>query len=255
MAVTRSVLLFAPAACGLSSTTVVRCHSPSSRSYRAAPIEPGQPTAQDEPAQAPIRYLLWRLVVALLLGVPLADLSMAVVLVPSSRLPGWQWVLLHLRPVTGAILGEEDVWRCSPRQAAQRTAAVPQERPADFAVTVAEMVEMVEMGRTPHKRPFAGDSAEDRAMVAKALEQVGLTALAGRARWERIHVNDIALDRYDIGGHVAVVVDSSSEAITPLDITALDGFLDRHDDLAGAMQACASASTSTGGRHRAKIMD
>jgi iron complex transport system ATP-binding protein len=85
----------------------------------------------------------------------------------------------HLRPVTGAILvGEEDVWRCSPRQAAQRTAAVPQERPADFAVTVAEMVGM---GRTPHKRPFAGDSVEDRAMVAKALEQVGLTALAGRS--------------------------------------------------------------------------
>jgi hypothetical protein len=52
-----------------------------------------------------------------------------------------------------------------------------------------------------------------------------------------------------------VVVDSSSEAITLLDITALDEFLDRHDDLAGALHACASASTSTGGRHRAKIMD
>jgi anti-anti-sigma factor len=64
-----------------------------------------------------------------------------------------------------------------------------------------------------------------------------------------------ALDRYDIGGHVAVVVDSSSEAIAPLDITALDEFLDRHDDLAGALQACASASTYTGGRHRAKAMD
>jgi hypothetical protein len=40
-----------------------------------------------------------------------------------------------------------------------------------------------------------------------------------------------------------------------LDITALDEFLDRHDDLTGALQACASASTSTGGRHRAKVMD
>jgi anti-anti-sigma factor len=64
-----------------------------------------------------------------------------------------------------------------------------------------------------------------------------------------------ALDRYDIGGHVAVVVGSSSEAITLLDIIALDEFLDRHDDLAAALQACASASTSTGGRHRAKVMD
>jgi E1-E2 ATPase len=35
--------------------------------YQAAPVEPGQPTAQDEPAEAPVRYLLWRLVVALLL--------------------------------------------------------------------------------------------------------------------------------------------------------------------------------------------
>lgn len=85
----------------------------------------------------------------------------------------------HLRPVTGAILvGAEDVWRCAPRQAARRTAAVPQERPADFAVTVAEMVAM---GRTPHKRPFAGDTVQDRAIVAQALEQVGLSALAGRA--------------------------------------------------------------------------
>lgn len=64
-----------------------------------------------------------------------------------------------------------------------------------------------------------------------------------------------ALDRYDIDGHVAVVVNSNSEAITPLDITVLDEFLDRHDDLTGALQACASASTSTGGRHRAKVMD
>jgi len=64
-----------------------------------------------------------------------------------------------------------------------------------------------------------------------------------------------ALDRYDIDGHVAVVVDSSSEAIAPLDVTALDEFLDRHDDLSGALQACASASTSTGGRHRARVLD
>lgn len=63
-----------------------------------------------------------------------------------------------------------------------------------------------------------------------------------------------ALDRYDIDGHLAVVVDSNSEA-TSTDVTALDQFLDVHDDLAGALQACARASTSTAGRHRAKIMD
>jgi anti-anti-sigma regulatory factor len=64
-----------------------------------------------------------------------------------------------------------------------------------------------------------------------------------------------ALDRHDIDGHVAVVVDSNSEAITSPEIAALDEFLDRHDDLAGALQACARASIATPGRHRAKVMD
>ncbi len=62
--------------------------------YRAAPIEPE--SAPGEPSDAPVRYLLRRLMVALLLGVPLGDLSMTVVLLPSSRFPGWQWVLLAM---------------------------------------------------------------------------------------------------------------------------------------------------------------
>lgn len=61
-----------------------------------------------------------------------------------------------------------------------------------------------------------------------------------------------ALDRYDIDGHVAVVVDSNSDVITSPEITALDELLDRHDDLASALLACAGASISTAGRHRAK---
>lgn len=64
-----------------------------------------------------------------------------------------------------------------------------------------------------------------------------------------------ALDRYDIDGHVAVVVNSNSEVIRSPEITALDELLDRHDDLASALLACASASISTPGRHRAKVMD
>jgi P-type Cu+ transporter len=63
--------------------------------YRAAPIEPDQP-AQNELTDAPVRYLLRRLVVALLFGVPLGDLSMMVVFLPSSRFTGWQWVLLAM---------------------------------------------------------------------------------------------------------------------------------------------------------------
>jgi Cu+-exporting ATPase len=63
--------------------------------YRAAPIEP-EASAPEEASDARVRYLLRRLVVALLLGVPLGDLSMTVVLLPSSRFIGWQWVLLAL---------------------------------------------------------------------------------------------------------------------------------------------------------------
>lgn len=48
------------------------------------------------PEVDPVRELWRRLVVALLLGVPLADLSTTLVLVPSLRFPGWQWVLLAL---------------------------------------------------------------------------------------------------------------------------------------------------------------
>lgn len=63
--------------------------------YQAVPIEADQP-ASPEPAAAPVRSLLRRLVVALLLGVPLGDLSMAVVMLPSARFAGWQWVLLAM---------------------------------------------------------------------------------------------------------------------------------------------------------------
>lgn len=64
-----------------------------------------------------------------------------------------------------------------------------------------------------------------------------------------------ALDRYDIDGHLAVVIDSNSETVPPPELTPLDEFLDVHDDLAGALYACANASASTTGRHRAKVIN
>lgn len=64
-----------------------------------------------------------------------------------------------------------------------------------------------------------------------------------------------ALDCYDIDGHLAAVIDPRSEAITRPEIAALDEVLDIHHDLASALRACARASTSTGGRHRASATD
>jgi Cu+-exporting ATPase len=73
----------------------------------AAPMPVGTLIAQIEkagygasvvasPKEDRVRDLWRRLVVALLVGVPLADLSITLVLVPSLRFPGWQWVLLAM---------------------------------------------------------------------------------------------------------------------------------------------------------------
>lgn len=61
-----------------------------------------------------------------------------------------------------------------------------------------------------------------------------------------------ALDCYDIDGHLAIIIDARSETITRPEISMLSEIVDIHHDLAGALRACARASISTGGRHRAK---
>lgn len=66
-----------------------------------------------------------------------------------------------------------------------------------------------------------------------------------------LHAVFEALDQYDIEGHLAVVVDSRSAAISRPDISALGEIVDIHHDLASALRACARASISSGGRHRA----
>jgi P-type Cu+ transporter len=63
--------------------------------YQAVPVEQLE-DADARPDQRRVRYLWRRLAVALLLGTPMADLSITLVLVPSLRFPGWRWVLLAL---------------------------------------------------------------------------------------------------------------------------------------------------------------
>ena len=59
------------------------------------------------------------------------------------------------------------------------------------------------------------------------------------------------LDSYDIDGHLAIVIDSRSEALTRPEINELSEIVDIHHDLASALRTCARASITTGGRHRA----
>ena len=79
----------------------------------------------------------------------------------------------YYRPATGTVsVDGMDIWRCSARQAAQTVAAVLQEQPTDFALTVREIVAL---GRTPYRSGFGS-----AAVIDGALDTLGLTALAHR---------------------------------------------------------------------------
>ncbi|MCQ0023166.1 ABC transporter ATP-binding protein [Streptomyces somaliensis DSM 40738] len=88
-------------------------------------------------------------------------------------------VYRHLRPAAGRVLVDgHDVRDLSPARAARCVAALPQERAVDFDLTVRDVVVM---GRTPYKGPFSGEDASDRAVVARALERVGMGAAHDRS--------------------------------------------------------------------------
>jgi len=83
-----------------------------------------------------------------------------------------------LRPEVGAVqVGGDDVWDLSARQSAQRTAVVVQEGSADFDFTV---LDVVAMGRNPHKGSFDRDTSADRDLCDDALQRVGMAGFAER---------------------------------------------------------------------------
>ena len=87
-------------------------------------------------------------------------------------------VYRHLRPDDGTVvIGADDIWQLKPSHAARHVSAVPQERPVEFDLTV---LEIVAMGRTPHRSMFQLTTNEDRMTVADAIEQAGLTRFAER---------------------------------------------------------------------------
>jgi len=82
-------------------------------------------------------------------------------------------------PRSGRVLLDgQDIHRLPPRRVAQRIAAVLQEQPTDFALTVAEIVAL---GRAPHRRALSGPSAQDLHLVDHALDRLSLHALAHRS--------------------------------------------------------------------------
>ena len=85
----------------------------------------------------------------------------------------------YLTPSGGMIhLDGVDIWSLSSREAACSVAAVLQEQPTDFALTVSEIVEL---GRTPHRKGFGGaGSAHDAEIVHSSLDRLNLLEFSNR---------------------------------------------------------------------------
>ncbi|GAA4105717.1 ABC transporter ATP-binding protein [Actinomadura miaoliensis] len=87
-------------------------------------------------------------------------------------------VYRSLRPAAGAVsLDGDDLWRMRARQAARRRAVVTQHGELGGEFSVAEVVAM---GRAPYKGLLDREDAGDRAIVADALERVGMAWAADR---------------------------------------------------------------------------
>jgi iron complex transport system ATP-binding protein len=86
-------------------------------------------------------------------------------------------------PLAGRVLVDgEDVSAWSPRRRALALGYVPQSGAGPFPFTVREMVLM---GRTAHRGPFAAPTLADHQAADASLEALGIAALAGRD-WLRI---------------------------------------------------------------------
>ncbi|MCP1167684.1 ABC transporter ATP-binding protein [Limimaricola litoreus] len=82
------------------------------------------------------------------------------------------------RPHGGKVhIGGGDLWRMTPRAAARRVAAVLQEQPTDFALSVREIAEL---GRVPHRRGLSGSGTREAEIVEAALHRLDLAGLAER---------------------------------------------------------------------------
>ncbi|OMH25813.1 ABC transporter ATP-binding protein [Motiliproteus sp. MSK22-1] len=82
------------------------------------------------------------------------------------------------RPHSGIVtLQGRDLWKMNIRESAQSIAVVLQESSTDFNLDVRQVLDM---GRTPHKRLFERDSRQDRKIVEDVLDRLSLRELARR---------------------------------------------------------------------------
>ena len=87
-------------------------------------------------------------------------------------------VYRYYKPDTGTVMIDgRDIWLMSAKTVAKCVAAVLQEQPTDFALTV---LEIVSLGRTPHHGLFASENESDRDIVARTLDRLNLHNLCDR---------------------------------------------------------------------------
>lgn len=83
-----------------------------------------------------------------------------------------------LPPATGAILlSGRDLGRLTHRERARAVALVEQDTPADVS---RDVLDVVLLGRTPHRARWGGDSATDLEVARRAMARTGADALTGR---------------------------------------------------------------------------
>jgi len=84
----------------------------------------------------------------------------------------------YQKPTSGRILvDDEDIWSLPPRTAARKVAAVLQEQPGAFGLTVRDIVTL---GRTPHDVGVLTPGAYDAEIVDAAIRRMDLEVLADR---------------------------------------------------------------------------
>lgn len=83
------------------------------------------------------------------------------------------------RPAAGQVLvNGEDVWKKPASWVAQHVGAVLQDMPADFPLTVSDVVAM---GRSAHKKMLQPDTAHDRVLIDAAIKLLQLEPFKQRA--------------------------------------------------------------------------